>query len=597
VGRVFFPLDEELALLPGQLAPRQQEHLVHLAAWMSFEQAAQMLEALLQVKVSPETARRLSEQMGAWMDVAQAEEANPEALSSSEGQPACEQCVMSVDGAMISLVKKQWVEVRTLAIGEPHAVQTASGEQEVHVDQLSYFSQLADASSFTELAGVEMRRRRVAEAKAVCAVTDGADWCQAFAQSYRPDAARILDFPHAAEHLSHLLEALKQAGQKFPEKILERCLHLLKHRGPGSLLKMAEQIPTDLAQLQGVEGHLEYLRKREALMQYPVFRSQGWPIGSGMVESANKLVVQARLKGPGMHWERKHVNSMLALRLAVCNERWQEMWRKARQKRSQFSAQARAALPSSLASQQGTGSPSSAMSPGPQIEAALSQERGQLRKLKIAPSRSGSRDASHKKGGEQALVCSCGAPLVQFKGGRYKQYCSNRCRQQAFRKRSSSFQSFPSLPHQLKDQARQSQKQHLKLSLAPSFIPVSPDVCPCGTPLAQSGGGRRRAYCSDRCRQRAFRQRASGQRSSSSLAQPRSDQARQRQKQPLQPAPSFVKGRSDVCSCGTPLAQVGGGRHRFYCSDRCRGRAFRLRQAQNQDRSTAEAMNLLGAKI
>ena len=29
-------------------------------------------------------------------------------------------------------------------------------------------------------------------------------------------------------------------------------------------------------------------------MCYPTFRDQGWPIGSGMVESANKLVVQAR---------------------------------------------------------------------------------------------------------------------------------------------------------------------------------------------------------------------------------------------------------------------------------------------------------------
>ena len=30
-----------------------------------------------------------------------------------------------------------------------------------------------------------------------------------------------------------------------------------------------------------------------------------------------------------MHWERKNVNPMLALRNAVCNSRWQEMWQKA----------------------------------------------------------------------------------------------------------------------------------------------------------------------------------------------------------------------------------------------------------------------------
>ncbi len=37
-------------------------------------------------------------------------------------------------------------------------------------------------------------------------------------------------------------------------------------------------------------------------MQYPHYRQHGWPIGSGMVESANKVVVQARIKGAGMRF-------------------------------------------------------------------------------------------------------------------------------------------------------------------------------------------------------------------------------------------------------------------------------------------------------
>ena len=67
-------------------------------------------------------------------------------------------------------------------------------------------------------------------------------------------------------------------------------------------------------------------------MQYPQFRAAGWPIGSGVVESANKLVVEARLKGPGMHWERTHVNWMLALRNGECSQRWDEVWRAASRK-------------------------------------------------------------------------------------------------------------------------------------------------------------------------------------------------------------------------------------------------------------------------
>ncbi len=46
-GEGFFPLDEELRLLPGNLAPRQQEHLVHLACFMPFDKVAQMIEEIL----------------------------------------------------------------------------------------------------------------------------------------------------------------------------------------------------------------------------------------------------------------------------------------------------------------------------------------------------------------------------------------------------------------------------------------------------------------------------------------------------------------------------------------------------------------------
>lgn len=63
------------------------------------------------------------------------------------------------------------------------------------------------------------------------------------------------------------------------------------------------------------------------MMQYPLYQQQGWPIGSGMVESANKLVVEARLKGAGMHWQRTHDNPMLALRNGVCNKRSDEALR------------------------------------------------------------------------------------------------------------------------------------------------------------------------------------------------------------------------------------------------------------------------------
>ena len=84
--------------------------------------------------------------------------------------------------------------------------------------------------------------------------------------------------------------------------------------------------PAETKAAEALQEHRQYLEKRTGLMDYPTYRQQGWPIGSGSVESANKRVMQARLKGAGMRWERAHVNPMLALRTAVCNERWDESW-------------------------------------------------------------------------------------------------------------------------------------------------------------------------------------------------------------------------------------------------------------------------------
>jgi hypothetical protein len=79
-------------------------------------------------------------------------------------------------------------------------------------------------------------------------------------------------------------------------------------------------------------------------MQYPLFQAQGWPIGSGMVESGNKLVVQARLKGAGMHWAEEHVNPMLALRNILCSGRWKEDWPKLEARLRQQARQRRKTL-------------------------------------------------------------------------------------------------------------------------------------------------------------------------------------------------------------------------------------------------------------
>ncbi|HZO26501.1 MAG TPA: hypothetical protein VFH48_10995, partial [Chloroflexota bacterium] len=72
---------------------------------------------------------------------------------------------------MISLVGKQWVEIKTLALGR--VVQAADGT--VRTTDLSYCSRRAAHTAFRRLALVETYRRGVGTALTVVAVVDGAD--------------------------------------------------------------------------------------------------------------------------------------------------------------------------------------------------------------------------------------------------------------------------------------------------------------------------------------------------------------------------------------------------------------------------------------
>jgi len=322
VGREFSPLDEQLGLDGAGVTPRGQETLVRLAAWMSFEHACELLSDLLGIQVSATSSRRYTYQTGqAALAVQQAEEERiredlPEPPTGAQRQ------VISADGAFVPLVGGEWAEVKTLVVAE--VVQNEEGEADT--TQGSSFSRLADSETFSQQAVVELHRRGVERAKAVGAVTDGAEWLQGFIDDQCPKAVRILDFAHAAEYVNAIGQAATEAGSVLAPSWLEQALHDLKHEGPQPVLAQLRTLRAQHPTVAPLGEKLAYLEKRQAHMQYPTYQEAGWPIGSGMVESANKLVVEARLKGAGMHWGRQHVNAMLVLRNAVCNQRWPEIW-------------------------------------------------------------------------------------------------------------------------------------------------------------------------------------------------------------------------------------------------------------------------------
>lgn len=315
-------------MLPGCLTPRLQEQLTRLGAWMPFGKAAEMFADFTRVAVNEDYAQQHTEDAGAAyvaLQTAAVERLERETPLAPVGP---DKLYLSADGAFVPLVGGEWAEVKTLVIGEVTEPIPEKGEWVVQTRNLSYFSRLAEVETFTRLALVETHRRGVENAGQVGAVLDGAEWLQGFVTWHRPDAVRILDFPHAGGYVGKIGQATWGADTPELAAWLKTELHALKHQGPDEVLVELQEMVVEHPGAEALElpKAVAYLEKRRAQMQYPTFQAQGWPIGSGATESGNKLVVEARLKGAGMHWARAHVDPMLALRNVVCNDRWEEAW-------------------------------------------------------------------------------------------------------------------------------------------------------------------------------------------------------------------------------------------------------------------------------
>lgn len=332
----------------GGYSPYVHESIARLGTWLPFEQVPAELAWFTEVACGRETARRVTEAAGAALVAAE----TAVVVDLEQHWPAPEVPAalhqVSVDGAMVPLVHQAWAEVKTLAIGAVVPGRGRDGAPTVHAQELSYFARLTDADTFRRLAWAETHRRGITLAPQVVAVVDGAEWCQGFVDWHCPDAVRILDWAHAAEYVSAAARSVFGPGSPPLVAWLDQQLHELRHGDPERVLAALRALPA--VTVAGPDGPtcprdeaLGYLTKRREQIAYATFAAAGLPIGSGAVESANKLVMEARLKGSGMHWARANVNPMLALRSAACSQRWRAAWAQLRTEQRQAVATRRPA--------------------------------------------------------------------------------------------------------------------------------------------------------------------------------------------------------------------------------------------------------------
>lgn len=163
------------------------------------------------------------------------------------------------------------------------------------------------------------------------ALTDGGNGLDDFMDVHFPRAVRILDFYHAAEHLGDLAKAYTGGDATAARELSDEWCHQMKHKGGGTVLATLEALDLKGRSPTAVETHrltIGYVRNNLHRMDYPHYRKEGWPIGSGHIEAACKTVVNQRLKQSGMRWGSDGADALCHLRALYESEpgQWDAFW-------------------------------------------------------------------------------------------------------------------------------------------------------------------------------------------------------------------------------------------------------------------------------
>ena len=186
-------------------------------------------------------------------------------------------------------------------------------EDVVRLSGHSYSAGLWDADTFGRhqyAEGLRCGFDRVAHASSV---NDGAMWIARMTDTNVPHAQFIVDWTHSKAHLWAVGQAVYGEGTPEAAGWVEQRETELWAGAVEHVLEALETLDLDTESYpDGVRQTPQYSARQAASMRYAAFRAQGYPIGSGTVESAARNVVQPRMRRPGRGWQRDNADAMLA---------------------------------------------------------------------------------------------------------------------------------------------------------------------------------------------------------------------------------------------------------------------------------------------
>jgi hypothetical protein len=317
--------------------------------------AANKLKRLGIIAVAGSTVRsvclRLGRRLKAKWDGEAAQQYGTEGVK-TEGNEEC--LAIGVDGTMLGKVDVQHRRRRSRKTGRKVRGKGALRHffQEVKTLVVFSFNKRGEAlrktfyatqervDAFREKIVLEAHRRGASTARRLVFLGDGAAWIWKTAGELFPKAIQVLDWYHAVEHLwavgrarfgtdekslwAWMQEREKELWEGRVEEVLVAIRAASKALGAPDPKLSPEARERDARWI--VFRNIGYFEENRGRMDYPRYRAENLPIGSGVIESSCKHVVGDRLKRSGMRWDDEGAEDLLMLRCEDLNGRWDRLW-------------------------------------------------------------------------------------------------------------------------------------------------------------------------------------------------------------------------------------------------------------------------------
>ena len=345
IGQVV-PSDKVLGLQPYQQTSLEVKWLAcALAVFVPFEIAFVLLRMLTGVKVCSKSIWWWVQEGGqiAMMQLnARLEALTSGDLPEEETMDAAIKVLpllIGADGVMVPFRPKDktpkgktvWREVKVGILARLGKRVTKAGKQVSQLTQRRLVAVLGSIDALRPRLWLEAVHQGILSSETVVWLSDGGrGFWRLFDECFAQYATGILDFYHAAQNLwkgaKAWLDGRTQRAQTWFTKARRRLRR-------GQAHKVLADIEAALA-LEGLPASAHrtltnlynYLDAHRNHIDYAKFKELGLPIGSGIVESACKWLIQQRFKGVGMRWSEDGFNHLLHLRLAWVNGRFDDLF-------------------------------------------------------------------------------------------------------------------------------------------------------------------------------------------------------------------------------------------------------------------------------